>query len=160
MKDNLSRRCERRSRRALIKSRIRFQTSRQQGGFAESVDVNLDGMCLESEIPLSPGQFIVLQAEISGGVEMKGCVTWVRSLNGGFRAGIRVYHDEPGARVALCAMTCAALKVQAAISELRERHFRYAEWKLAAIAAGDANVADTNRRHAPTAPGRILALGF
>lgn len=157
---------ERRSaKRVACASAVRYQLDREWGGHATLINVDHGGICVSLTHPLEKGQRVMLNIDRpkhgDGTVELKGRVAWSEQAGTGYRAGIRVYHDEADARVALCALMCAALKKQAAVADLRERHFVYAEWKLAALAANDEpNWISKKRDRVKHAVRNVLALGY
>ena len=150
-----------------VNSPLRYQVDREVGGHATLLDVDQCGLSVAVSHALASGQRVMLEVDEpkhgSGAVEMKGQVVWCRKDGDAYHAGIRVYHDETDVRVALCALMCAALKQQAAIASLRDRHFIYAEWKLAALAASDAAGSSwvwKKRERLTGAMRNALALGY
>lgn len=167
MNQSIASRERRRAKRATFNTTIRYQVSREIGGHATLVNVDQGGMSIALTQPMAKGQRVMLEVDEpkrgEGALEMKGEVVWCRQVGDAYRAGIRVYHDESDVRVALCALMCAALKAQAAIADLRNRHFIYAEWKLAALAASDAAGSDwvwKKRERLKGAVRNALALGY
>lgn len=131
----------RRSKRVVLKSTLRYQIGPNRVRQASIWDVDFNGIRIVLAQPLPTGQLLMLEVDEpkhgEGVVELKGRVIWCRQMGNEYHAGIQVYRDEAEVRVALCALMCAALKRQAAIASLRDRHFLYAEWKLAALAANE-----------------------
>ncbi len=167
MNASTSIRDRRRSKRVRLNSALRYQVGREVGGHATLLDVDQCGLSVAVSHALASGQRVMLEVDEpkhgSGAVEMKGQVVWCRKDGDAYHAGIRVYHDETDVRVALCALMCAALKQQAAIASLRDRHFIYAEWKLAALAASDAAGSSwvwKKRERLTGAMRNALALGY
>jgi hypothetical protein len=106
--------------------------------------------------PLRPGAFIVIEVAFGRGadprIELKGRVAWVSSgvSPNQTLAGVRVYHDQEDAQLVLCSLMCAGLKRAAGIAAMRDRHFLYAEWKLAALAASEAAASTRTWRNRAT----------
>jgi len=139
MNQSVTNRERRRAKRVGCDASVRYQTGREQGGQARVVDVDHGGLCLELAHPVAAQQKVMVEVveptRGDGTVVVTGRVVWCGPCAGGYRAGVRIYHDEPDVRVALCALMCAALKRQAAVASMRDRHFIYVEWKLAALDA-------------------------
>lgn len=165
MTDSMRNQERRRSKRVVLASTLRCQSSQDRVGKAGLRDVDLNGICVALSQPLVRGELLMLEVDEpkhgDGVVELKGRVVWCRKMGNEYHAGIRVYHDESDVRVALCALMCAALKRQAAIASLRDRHFLYAEWKLAALAASEESGWVWKKRERPVraAPNK-MALGY
>ncbi|MBM3290665.1 MAG: PilZ domain-containing protein [Candidatus Hydrogenedentes bacterium] len=152
------------AKRVACETRARYQNGQNAVEAATVVNVDHGGLCLLLSQPLARGQRVMLEVDEpkrgDGSVEMKGQVAWCVPSAGGFRAGVRVYHDVADVRVALCALMCAALKQQAAVAAMRDRHFIYAEWKLAALEANDgANWIWKKRETAVGVVRKALAMG-
>lgn len=165
MNESIANRERRRAKRVTCNTKVRYQLGREIGGHAALVDVDHCGISVALSRSLAVGQRVMLEVDEpkrgDGMVEMKGRVAWCEECGDGFRAGIRVYHDEADVRLALCALMCAALKEQAAIADLRNRHFIYAEWKLASLAANDEPHWIWKKRDRLTGAMRnALALGY
>ena len=157
----------RRTKRVALTSRVRYQLGREIGGHATLVNVDMGGLSVAVSEPIPRGRWVMLEVDEpkrgDGAVEMKGQVVWCARDGEAYRAGVRVYHDEADVRVALCALMCAALKKQAAVADLRDRHFIYAEWKLAALAASEAAGSSwvwKKRERLKGALQNALALGY
>ncbi|NUM52885.1 MAG: PilZ domain-containing protein [Candidatus Hydrogenedentes bacterium] len=155
----------RRAKRVSCAAAVRYQLGREIGGHATLADVDHGGIGVLVSHPLREGQRVMLEVDEpkrgDGTVELKGRVAWCEKCADGYRAGIRVYHDEGDARVALCALMCAALKQQAAVADLRNRHFIYAEWKLVSLAANEEPHWIWKKRERLTGAMRnVLALGY
>lgn len=155
----------RRSKRVALASTLRYQFKRELGGHAILQNVDHHGLSVTLSQPLVKGQRIMLEVDEpkhgEAVIEMKGLIVWCHEAGGVYRAGIRVYDDESDVRVALCALMCAALKKQAAIASLRDRHFIYAEWKLAALAASEEpGMVWKKRERLNGAMRNALALGY
>jgi len=158
---------QRRSKRVGLETNLRYQIAREIGGHATVVNVDQGGMAVKLPTPLKPGQLVMLEVSEPkhgrGSVELKGRVAWCRLEGTTYLAGIHVYQDEFDARIALTALMCAALKKQAAVADVRNRHFIQMEWKLAALAASEEVESHwiwKKREPVKRAVGRILALGY
>ncbi|MDZ4860076.1 MAG: PilZ domain-containing protein [Candidatus Hydrogenedentes bacterium] len=158
---------QRRSKRVQITTEVRYQISRELGGTANLVNVDQGGICMLSTFPLPVGHHVMLEVKEprrgEGSVELKGRVAWCVRDGMGYRAGVKVYQDDCDVRIVLSALMCAALKTQAAIARLRNTHFVYVEWKLAALAASEGAGPSgiwKKREPAKRSVGRVLALGY
>lgn len=158
---------QRRSKRVKLETTVRYQLGRELGGHAGLVDVDHNGLCVRVSHELAVGQRLMLEVDEpkrgEGSVELKGRVAWCRRDENGFRAGIHVYLDTADVRIVLCALMCAALKKQAAVADLRNRHFIYVEWKLAALDANPepgTSAIWNSKRASARKPSRTLALGY
>lgn len=155
----------RRNRRVAVDSAARLRSD--SGGVRECriVDVDHAGVQINAPDSLVPGAFVVLEVPMGrqrdSVIELKGRVAW--ALGGATPdrgiAGVRIYHDEEDAQLVLCALMCAGLKRAAGIAAMRDRHFIYAEWKLAALAASEAAASTRTWRDRATVSLRNALAG-
>ena len=165
MNHTLANRERRSAKRVAFATAVRYQLSRELGGHASLVNVDQGGICIAISHAVAVGQRLMLDVTApkpgDRTIELKGRVTWCEQTTEGYRAGIRVHHDDTTVRVALCALMRAALKKQAAVADIRDRHFIYAEWKLIALAANDEpNWMVKKRERVKHAVRNVLALGY
>ncbi|MCC6797551.1 MAG: PilZ domain-containing protein [Candidatus Hydrogenedentes bacterium] len=165
MNQTLATRERRSAKRVAFSTPVRYQLSREFGGHASLVDIDQGGICIALSHAVSVGQRLMLDVIVpkagDRAIELKGRVAWCEQTADGYRAGIRVYHDEETVRVALCTLMCAALKKQAAVADIRNRHFIYVEWKLAALDANEEPGKILRKRdRVKHAVRNVLALGY
>lgn len=165
MNQTLANQDRRSAKRVACATPVRYQLSRELGGHASLVNVDQGGICITLTHAVAIGQRLMLDvvAPKAGdrSIELKGRVAWCEQTADGYRAGIRVYHDDTTVRVALCTLMCAALKKQAAVADIRNRHFIYVDWKLAALDANDEPSRILKKRdRVKHAVRNVLALGY
>ena len=165
MNQTIANRERRSAKRVACATPVRYQLSRELGGHASLVNVDQGGICIALTHAVAIGQRLMLDviAPKPGdrAIELKGRITWCVQTDEGYRAGIRVYHDDATVRVALCTLMCAALKKQTAVADIRNRHFIYVEWKLAALDANEEPGKILRKRdRVKHAVRNVLALGY
>ncbi|MCC6154777.1 MAG: PilZ domain-containing protein [Candidatus Hydrogenedentes bacterium] len=165
MNQTLVNRERRSAKRVACATQVRYQLSRELGGHASLVNVDQGGICIALAHTVAVGQRLMLDvvAPKSGdrAIELKGRVAWCEQTADGYHAGIRVYHDDTTVRFALCTLMCAALKKQAAVADIRNRHFIYVEWKLAALDASEEPTRVLRKRdRVKHAVRNVMALGY
>lgn len=159
--NQITRQCERRSKRVVTTNAVRFQSGSGRVEAGRLTDVNINGFSMTSQSAVRAGQHLMVNVALAQRAsELKGRVAWCTPCAEGYRVGVHVYHDTPEAKLTLCGLMCASLKQQAAVSGIRDRNFRYAEWKLAAIIAREADRSSSEIQLVPAIGTGALALGY